>query len=125
YPRGDVVAARQANIAGTGYVLSTFSGTRLEELREGAAGLLWSQLYVPGGRAVAEATIARARAAGYSALVVTIDTPVSGMRERDLRRGAGALMKGGVGAKLPFAWQLATHPRWLFAYLGDGAPRVF
>jgi isopentenyl diphosphate isomerase/L-lactate dehydrogenase-like FMN-dependent dehydrogenase len=125
YPRGESVAAREAHAAGTAYILSTFSGQRLEDVRADAPGPLWYQLYVPGGRAVAEATIARARAAGYSALVVTIDTPVSGMRERDLRRGAGALMKGGVGAKLPFAWQLATHPRWLFAYLGDGAPRVF
>src|SRR6185295_12364262 len=125
YPRGESVAAREAHAAGTAYILSTFSGQRLEDVRADAPGPLWYQLYVPGGRAVAEATIARARAAGYSALVMTIDTPVSGMRERDLRRGAGALMKGGVGAKLPFAWQLATHPRWLFAYLGDGAPRVF
>ena len=58
------VAARAANEAGTGYILSTFSGTRLEEVREGASGPLWFQLYVPGGRDVAEATIARARAAG-------------------------------------------------------------
>src|SRR5687768_8643289 len=87
YPRGEAHAAREANRAGTTYILSTFSGTRLEEVRQGAAGPLWYQLYVPGGGEVAEATIARARAAGYSALVVTIDTPVSGMRERDFRHG--------------------------------------
>src|ERR1044071_6995736 len=70
YPRGEVHAAREANRAGTGYILSTFSGTRLEDVRAGAPGPLWYQLYVPVGRAVAEAAIARARAAGYSALVV-------------------------------------------------------
>jgi L-lactate dehydrogenase (cytochrome) len=79
---------------------------------------------VPGGRAVAEAAIARARAAGYSVLVVTIDTPVGGMRERDIRRGAGPLLKGGIGG-LPHLWQFATHPRWVMGYLNDGAPRVF
>ena len=60
YPRGEFVAAREAGAAGTGYILSTFSGTRLEEVRQGTDGPLWYQLYVPGGRAVAEATIARA-----------------------------------------------------------------
>jgi L-lactate dehydrogenase (cytochrome) len=94
YPRGEAVAARSASVAGTAYVLSTFSGTRLEEVREHASGPLWYQLYVPGGRAVAEAAIARARAAGYSALVVTIDTPVSGMRERDYRNGVRPLLAG-------------------------------
>jgi isopentenyl diphosphate isomerase/L-lactate dehydrogenase-like FMN-dependent dehydrogenase len=125
YPRGESVAAREAHTAGTGYILSTFSGQRLEDVRADTNGPLWYQLYVPGGRAVAEATIARARAAGYSVLVVTIDTPVSGMRERDIRRGAGPLLNGGVGATLPHIWQFATHPRWVMGYLADGAPRVF
>lgn len=125
YPQGEGVAARAASDAGTGYVLSTFSGTRLEDVRRAARGPLWYQLYVPGGREVAEAAIARARAAGYGALVVTIDTPVSGMRERDVRRGAGPLLKGRLAASLPHLWQFALHPRWVTGYLGDGAPRVF
>ena len=125
YPRGESVAASEASAAGTAYILSTFSGTRLEDVRAAAPGPLWYQLYVPGGRAVAEAAIARARAAGYSVLVVTIDTPVSGMRERDLRRGAGPLLTGAFPALLPHLWQFAAHPRWVLDYLGDGAPRVF
>jgi isopentenyl diphosphate isomerase/L-lactate dehydrogenase-like FMN-dependent dehydrogenase len=125
YPRGESVAASEAHAAGTAYILSTFSGQRLEDVRADTNGPLWYQLYVPGGRAVAEAAIARARAAGYTVLVVTIDTPVSGMRERDIRRGAGPLLKGDVGAMLPHIWQLATHPRWVMGYLADGAPRVF
>jgi len=125
YPRGESVAAREAHAAGTAYVLSTFSGQRLEDVRADTTGPLWYQLYVPGGRAVAEAAIARARAAGYSVLVVTIDTPVSGMRERDIRRGAGPLLKGDMRAMLPHIWQFATHPRWVMGYLNDGAPRVF
>ena len=125
YPRGDSVAARAAHAAGTAYILSTFSGTRLEDVRAAAAGPLWYQLYVPGGRAVAEATIARARAAGYSVLVVTIDTPVSGMRERDIRAGAGPLLKGEVLRAIPYIWQFLSHPRWVSGYLADGAPRMF
>jgi L-lactate dehydrogenase (cytochrome) len=125
YPRGESVAAREAHAAGTAYILSTFSGQRLEDVRADTTGPLWYQLYVPGGRAVAEAAMARAHAAGYSVLVVTIDTPVSGMRERDIRRGAGPLLKGDRRAILPHLWQFATHPRWVIGYLGDGAPRVF
>jgi L-lactate dehydrogenase (cytochrome) len=52
------------------------------------------QLYLLGGREAAEAAIDRARAAGFSALFVTIDTPISGMRERDLRNGMKELISG-------------------------------
>jgi isopentenyl diphosphate isomerase/L-lactate dehydrogenase-like FMN-dependent dehydrogenase len=125
YPRGEVHAARAAHDAGTAYILSTFSGTRLEEVRAGAGGPLWYQLYVPGGRAVAEATLARAKTAGYSVLVVTIDTPVSGMRERDFRHGVRPLLQGDVWGSLPHAWQFVRRPRWVLDFLADGAPRVF
>ena len=97
---------------------SRTSGRRL-------AGPLWYQLYVPGGRAVAEAAIARAKAAGYAALVVTIDTPVAGLRERDIRRGVGPILNGQWLASLPYLWQFAVRPRWVLDYLADGAPRVF
>lgn len=125
YPRGEVHAARAANAAGTPYILSTFSGTRLEDVRAATSGPLWYQLYVPGGRDVAEAAIARARSAGYSALVVTIDTPVAGMRERDFRYGVRPLLAGHVRGSLPHAWQFVIRPRWTLQYLADGAPRVF
>jgi isopentenyl diphosphate isomerase/L-lactate dehydrogenase-like FMN-dependent dehydrogenase len=125
YPQGDVQAARAANDAGTGYILSTFSGTRLEDVRGGTSGPLWFQLYVPGGRDVAEKTLARARAAGYSTLVVTVDTPVSGMRERDFRHGARPILQGDLLGSLPYAWQFITRPRWVLDYLADGRPRVF
>jgi L-lactate dehydrogenase (cytochrome) len=125
YPKGELHAARAANDAGTAYVLSTFSGTRLEEVRGATRGPLWFQLYVPGGREVAEATMARARAAGYTTLVVTVDTPVSGMRERDFRHGVRPILRGDLLASLPYAWQFVTRPRWVLDYLADGRPRVF
>ena len=125
YPKGELHAARAANEAGTAYILSTFSGTRLEEVRQGTNGTLWFQLYVPGGRDVAEATIARAKAAGYKVLVVTIDTPVSGMRERDFRHGVRPILQGDIWGSLPYAWQFVTRPRWVVDYFADGRPRVF
>ena len=125
YPRGEVHAARAAHEAGTGYVLSTFSGTRLEEVRDNTSGPLWFQLYVPGGRDIAEATMARAKKAGYTVLVVTIDTPVAGMRERDFRYGVRPLLQGNLWGSLPYAWQFVKRPRWVLDYLGDGRPRVF
>jgi L-lactate dehydrogenase (cytochrome) len=125
YPKGELRAARAANEAGTAYILSTFSGTRLEDVREGTSGPLWFQLYVPGGRDIAEKTLARARAAGYSTLVVTVDTPVSGMRERDFRHGARPILQGDLLGSLPYTWQFITRPRWVLDYLTDGRPRVF
>src|ERR1041384_3679264 len=125
YPKGELHAARAANDAGTAYILSTFSGTRLEEVRGGAKGTLWFQLYVPGGREIAEATMARAKAAGYKVLVVTIDTPVSGMRERDFRYGVRRILQGDIWGSLPYAWQFVKRPRWVVDYFADGRPKVF
>src|SRR3989441_393749 len=125
YPHGDVRAARAAHAAGTAHVLSTFSGSTLEEVREASAGPLWYQLYIPGGREVATATIGRARAAGYSALVVTIDTPVAGMRERDVRNGVPVLLRGNVWSRVPYIWQFLSRPRWLTAFLRDGGLMKF
>ena len=87
WPRGEECAARAAGKAGTIYTLSTLSGCRLEDVKAVTSGPAWYQLYLLGGRDAALAAIARAKAAGYSALVVTIDTPVSGLRERDWRNG--------------------------------------
>jgi L-lactate dehydrogenase (cytochrome) len=125
YPRAEACAAREASAAGTGYVLSSFSGTPLEEVRADAPGTLWYQLYVPGGRAVAEATLARARKAGYTVLVVTIDTPVAGMRERDFRNGARPLLGGDLRGSLPHLWQFVGRPGWVLDFLRDGAVRTF
>jgi L-lactate dehydrogenase (cytochrome) len=120
WPRGEVVAARGAAAASTAYSLSTFAGSSIEEVREASQGPLWYQLYLAGGRDVARRGIARARAAGYSALLVTIDTAVAGLRERDLRNGIKELMGGGPLAKLRFAPQFLVRPSWLYGFLLDG-----
>jgi isopentenyl diphosphate isomerase/L-lactate dehydrogenase-like FMN-dependent dehydrogenase len=120
HPGGEVAAARAAGAAGTAYILSTISGHRLEDVRTGSGGTVFYQLYLMGGRAAAEAAIERARVAGFSALVVTIDTAVSGMRERDLRNGMKELITGRMLSKIPFIPQVLRHPRWLTRFLLDG-----
>jgi isopentenyl diphosphate isomerase/L-lactate dehydrogenase-like FMN-dependent dehydrogenase len=120
YPRGEEVAARAAGEAGLVYILSTLSGCRLEDVKQATSGPAWYQLYLLGGREVAEATIARARAAGYGALVVTIDTAVAGFRERDARNGVKELLTRNPFTMLPYVWQFAARPRWLMAFLRDG-----
>lgn len=125
YPRGEEAAACAAGAAGIVYTLSTLSGCRLEDVAGASKGPVWFQLYLVGGRDCAQAAIERAQAAGFSALVVTIDTAVAGLRERDLRNGAKELLSGKVGAMLPFVHQLLTKPRWLAAFLADGGLMKF
>jgi L-lactate dehydrogenase (cytochrome) len=120
YPHAEEHAARAAGAAGTVYTLSTLSGTRLEDVKSATPGPAWYQLYLVGGRDVAAAAIERARTAGYSALVVTIDTPVAGMRERDVRNGMKALVDGRLGPMLPFLPQFVVRPRWVAGFLSDG-----
>jgi isopentenyl diphosphate isomerase/L-lactate dehydrogenase-like FMN-dependent dehydrogenase len=125
YPRGEEAAARAAGEAGILYTLSTLSGCLLEDVKRATKGPAWYQLYLVGGRDVSLATIARARAAGYSALVVTIDTPVAGLRERDVRNGSKELLTRQIGPMLPFVWQFLARPRWLAAFLADGGLMKF
>jgi L-lactate dehydrogenase (cytochrome) len=124
YPRGEEVAARQAGAAGTVYILSTLSGCRLEDVKRATSGPAWYQLYLVGGRDAARAAIARAKAAGFSALVVTIDTPVSGLRERDVRNGTKELLARGP-AMLRHLPQFLARPGWLLDTLGDGGLMKF
>ncbi len=125
YPRGECLAAREAGLAGTAYILSTLAGSSIEDVKAAATGPVWYQLYLVGGRDVALAAIERARAAGYSVLVVTIDTPVSGLRERDLRNGVKELAGHGMFAKLPFLPQFLARPGWLAGFLADGGLMKF
>jgi L-lactate dehydrogenase (cytochrome) len=119
YPRGEEVAARQAGEADLIYILSTLSGCTLEDVKAATNRPAWYQLYLTGGIDAARSGIDRARAAGFSALVVTIDTPVAGMRERDVRNGTKELLGRSV-SMLPYLAQFLARPRWLFDFLGDG-----
>jgi isopentenyl diphosphate isomerase/L-lactate dehydrogenase-like FMN-dependent dehydrogenase len=125
HPEGELAAARAAGEFGTVFILSTVSGHKLENVKAASTGPVWYQLYMMGGREVAEATIERARLAGFSALVITIDTAIAGMRERDVRNGVKELLGGSLLAKIPYVPQVLMHPRWLAAFLRDGGvPRL-
>jgi L-lactate dehydrogenase (cytochrome) len=124
WPRGEEVAAAAAGAAGTIYSLSTLSGCRLEDVKKSTPGPAWYQLYLCGGREIASSALQRAKEAGYSALILTIDTPVAGMRERDLRNGAKELLTRSW-PMLPYAGQFLSRPRWLAGFLGDGGLMSF
>jgi L-lactate dehydrogenase (cytochrome) len=120
HPGGEVAAARAAGAAGTGYILSTISGHRMENVKAASQRPVFFQLYLMGGRECAEASIERARNAGFSALVITIDTPVAGLRERDSRNGMKELLGRSPTAKLPYLPQVLSRPGWLAGFLRDG-----
>jgi isopentenyl diphosphate isomerase/L-lactate dehydrogenase-like FMN-dependent dehydrogenase len=120
HPEGEVAAARAAGEAGTGYILSTISGHKLENVRAASKGPVFYQLYLMGGRKAAEGALDRARQAGFSGLVITVDTPVAGMRERDPRNGMKELTGSSVFAKVPYVGNILSHPGWLISFLLDG-----
>jgi isopentenyl diphosphate isomerase/L-lactate dehydrogenase-like FMN-dependent dehydrogenase len=120
HPGGEVSAARAAGKAGTGYILSTISGHKLEDVKAATKGPAWYQLYLVGGREAAEGAIERARNAGFSALVITVDTSAPGLRERDPRNGMKQLLSGNVFQKIPFLPQILSRPGWLISFLLDG-----
>lgn len=120
HPDGEKGAAAAAGKAGTIYILSTISGHSLEDVKDATRGHTWFQLYLIGGRGAAEDTLERAKRAGFSALVVTVDTIVGGMRERDGRNGMKQLLGSSLLPKLPFLPKILAHPRWLVPFLIDG-----
>jgi L-lactate dehydrogenase (cytochrome) len=120
HPGGDVAAAAAAGEAGIGYVLSTISGHKLENVKAASIGPVFYQLYLLGGRAAAENALDRAHRVGFAALVITVDTPLAGMRERDPRNGMKELLGTSIFAKIPHIPNILRHPRWLVPFLLDG-----
>lgn len=86
HPDAEVATATGAAAAGVGLCLSTLANRSLEDVAA-AGGPRWFQLYPMADRGVSDAMIARARAAGYSAIVITVDLPPFGSRDRDARSG--------------------------------------
>jgi 4-hydroxymandelate oxidase len=88
HPDGEVATARGAAAAGTVMCLSTIATATIEEVAEASgAGARWFQLYWSPDRGIVRDVVARAAAEGYGAIVLTVDLPASGRRERDLRSG--------------------------------------
>ncbi|MFM9925950.1 alpha-hydroxy acid oxidase [Variovorax sp. H27-G14] len=118
-PGADAMLASAAQAARVPFILSTASNTRIEDVRAAAPdATLWMQLYVMGERAIAERIVRRARAAGFQALMLTVDVPVSGLRERDLRHGFRVPMRLTPST----VFDMARHPGWLLRLARTGMP---
>lgn len=115
---GELGASRSAHAAGIPYTLSTMSTTPLEDIA--STGCNWFQLYVLREMSITHELIARAHDAGYRALVVTVDAPVTGLRVRELRNGFRLPPRLSLRS-LP---DLVRHPGWLTDYL-RGPPITF
>jgi 4-hydroxymandelate oxidase len=85
HPEGELATTRAAGAAGTIMILSTLSNTRVEDVMAVATGPVWFQLYVYRDRGATKALVERVARAGCRALVITVDAPLLGRRERDAR----------------------------------------
>ena len=121
---GEIALARAAAAAGIPCAVATGSITAMERIVEQAGGRLWFQLYMWPDRSLSHKLVERAKAAGYEALIVTVDGVVSLNREYNLRNGY----------TIPFSFtqrnvtDVLMHPRWLFGVLAryvftTGMPR--
>ena len=121
---GEIALARAAAAAGIPFTLATGSMTAMETIAAQAGGRLWFQLYMWPDRQLSHKLVERARAAGYEALMVTVDGAVSGNREYNLRNGF----------TVPFSFtprnvsDVLMHPDWLLGVLArymltTGMPR--
>ena len=121
---GERGTARAVKAAGLAQILSTISGAAMEDVA--ATGVpLFMQIYLLGGREAGEGTLARAAACGVKGLFLTIDTPVAGRRERDLRNGMVQLLGKNHFAKLPYLPDVLAHPRWVFDFMtGASMPHL-
>ncbi|HWI15596.1 MAG TPA: alpha-hydroxy acid oxidase [Burkholderiales bacterium] len=110
---GEIALARAAKAAGIPFTLATGSMTPLERVAEEAGGSLWFQVYMWPDRSLSHKLVERAKVAGYEALVVTVDTPVTPGREYNLRNG--------VTVPFRFTRRNVTHvmlrPRWVLTVL--------
>jgi L-lactate dehydrogenase (cytochrome) len=109
HTEGEPAVGRVAERIGVPYALSTMGTTSLEALAEAApGGRRWFQLYLWRDREASRALVARARACGYEALVLTVDVPVAGPRLRDVRNGFTIP----PALTLRTVANAAVHPRW-------------
>lgn len=119
WPQADIAIARAAARHGIPYTLSTMATTSIERMADAVQGALWFQLYVLRDHEANFRLVDRARAAGYSTLVVTVDLQAGGKRERDLRNGVSVPMR----MSLRHLYEGMTHPGWSWQMLRHGMPR--
>jgi len=120
WPAGEIAAATAAARAGIGFSLSHFAIATLADIRTRSTGPLYAQLYALKDRAMIEALVEQAERQGADALILTVDTAVTGIRERDDRNGFRSLDRLTPGLAL----RLARKPRWCMQMLAAGMPQV-
>jgi L-lactate dehydrogenase (cytochrome) len=128
HPDGELAVARAAADAGLIFAISTGSGYSMEEIAEQSNGRLWFQLYLWKSEQVIQSLISRAKNSGYEALIVTVDVPVVGKRERDLRNGMSLPVRvrpktvANTALRLPWLWRMLNGPEITFGSLVEIAP---
>lgn len=121
HPDAEPGAARAADDAGTLSILSVAAGTAMEAVAaEMAPGRRWIQVYFHDGRRGTELLLDRARAAGFDTLVLTVDVPAPGNRERDVRNGIDRPLGVNVRSAMVMGPHIARHPGWFAGFLRDG-----
>jgi L-lactate dehydrogenase (cytochrome) len=108
HPDGEILAARAAAAAGVPFTLSTVSICAIEDIARHVGHPFWFQLYIMKDRAFIARLIDRARAAGCSALVLTLDLPIQGQRHKDIRNGLSVPPRLTVGNLVA----MLSRPRW-------------
>lgn len=117
---GDLHLAQAAKEANIPFIISTCATSKLNEIERVAGDLRWFQLYMLKDRGLAKSLLDRIAGSGFHVLELTIDTPIPGRRNRDVRNGF----------TIPFRWNLANffdtamHPRWALSMLKHGAPTL-
>lgn len=115
WPDGDLCLAEAAREADIPFVMSTVATATLSQLLPSCGPLRWFQMYMLKDRSMAEALIERVVAAGFDTMELTIDTPIPGRRNRDVRNSF----------TMPFRWtarnllDAAMHPRWALSMLSS------
>ncbi len=109
---GPTGVARAAASRGTISVLSTVSGSPVEVVAGESKAPLWFQLYSAAGLSEADSLCDRAAAAGIDVLMVTVDTPTLGNRERDVRHGVAPPLRVDTHNAVPLGLQVLARPRW-------------
>jgi len=112
-PQGELAVARAAARASLPYTLSTLGTRSIEEVAAVSAGTKWFQMYVWRDRGLVKEMIDRADAAGYEAIMLTVDNAVLGRRERDIRRGFTLPPQIGPRTLVDGA----LHPSWTWAFV--------
>ena len=113
HPQGELAVARVAGKFSLPFTLSTLGTRSIEEVAAVATGPLWYQLYVWKDRGLSRELVQRAKAAGYKSIMLTVDTPVFGRRERDVRRGFTLPPKIGLETFIDGI----RHPKWTFDFV--------